>query len=356
MSETISEPRYEMAAHAPQVLQTQIAPDQIGLLIGKGGETIRGIQEEYTVQIDVEEDGSVRIYGAGDSAASAREHIDQMMRPIAGRRRAARAARSSRSSDFGAFVELRKGTDGLLHVSRVTPGVRIATMEQILERGAIVDVEVVEVDSDRGRIALKLVGLHEDGNLLTPQDVGERYKLAYPEGERSERPPREDGDRGDRRRRAAAAAATGARAPSDLREHHVTTLPNGVRVASEAMSGLRSAALGVFVGVGSRDEAAPVGGISHFIEHLLFRGSDAHSALEIAQIFDRFGAELNAATSREFTEIYARVIDSHLDAAFGRRRRHGAGAHAGPTSTPSARWCSRRSRCTTTRPTTSCTT
>ena len=60
---------------------------------------------------------------------------------------------------------------------------------------------------------------------------------------------------------------------------------------------------------------AHVGGVSHFIEHLLFRGSDAHSALEIAQIFDRFGAELNAATSREFTEIYARVIDSH------RRRR-----------------------------------
>ncbi len=102
-----------------------------------------------------------------------------------------------------------------------------------------------------------------------------------------------------------------------MREHHVTTLPNGVRVASEAMPGLRSAALGVFVGVGSRDEAANVGGVSHFIEHLLFRGSDAHSALEIAQIFDRFGAELNAATSREFTEIYARVIDSHLDAAFG---------------------------------------
>ena len=92
------------------------------------------------------------------------------------------------------------------------------------------------------------------------------------------------------------------------------------------MSGLRSAALGVFVGVGSRDEAPPVGGVSHFIEHLLFRGSDVHTALEIAQIFDRFGAELNAATSREFTEIYARVIDSHVDAALQRRRRHGAGA------------------------------
>ena len=200
MNATISEPRSEMAAHAPQVLQTQISPDQIGLLIGKGGETIRGIQEEFTVQIDVEEDGSVRIYGAGDSAASAREHIDQMMRPMQVGD-VLRERKVVKVSDFGAFVELRKGTDGLLHVSRVTPGVRIATMEQILERGALVDVEVVEVDSDRGRIALKLVGLHEDGNLLTPQDVGERYKLAYPEGERSERPPREDGDRGDRRPR-----------------------------------------------------------------------------------------------------------------------------------------------------------
>jgi predicted Zn-dependent peptidase len=100
-----------------------------------------------------------------------------------------------------------------------------------------------------------------------------------------------------------------------LQEHRLTTLPNGVRVASEAMPGLRSAALGVFVGVGSRDEDEDVGGVSHLIEHLLFRGTDRHSALEIAQIFDRFGAELNAATSREYTEIYARVIDSHLDQA-----------------------------------------
>jgi polyribonucleotide nucleotidyltransferase len=200
MNATIAEPRSEMAAHAPQVLQTQIGPDQIGLLIGKGGETIRGIQDEFTVQIDVEEDGSVRIYGAGDSAASAREHIDQMMRPMQVGD-VLRERKVVKVSDFGAFVELRKGTDGLLHVSRVAPGVRIATMEQILERGAVVDVEVVEVDSDRGRIALKLVGLHEDGNVLSPQDIGERYKLAYPEGERSERPPREEGDRGDRRPR-----------------------------------------------------------------------------------------------------------------------------------------------------------
>ena len=101
-----------------------------------------------------------------------------------------------------------------------------------------------------------------------------------------------------------------------MREHRVTSLSNGVRVASEEMRGLRSVALGVFVRVGSRDEDAGVAGISHFIEHLLFRGTATHGALAIAQIFDRFGAELNAATSREFTEIYARVIDTHLPEAF----------------------------------------
>jgi polyribonucleotide nucleotidyltransferase len=200
MHETISEPRSALAAHAPQVLQTQIAPDQIGLLIGKGGETIRGIQDDFGVQIDVEEDGTVRIYGTGDEATSAREHIDLMMRPVqVGDVLTDRKV--VKVSDFGAFVELRKGTDGLLHVSRVAPGVRIASMEQILDRGAIVDVEVVEVDADRGRIALKLVALHEDGNVLSPEDVGERYKAAFPEGERSERPPRPPREDGDRRGR-----------------------------------------------------------------------------------------------------------------------------------------------------------
>ena len=61
MGTAIAAPRAELSEHAPQVLQTQILPEQIGLLIGKGGETIRGLQEEFSVQIDVEEDGSVRI-------------------------------------------------------------------------------------------------------------------------------------------------------------------------------------------------------------------------------------------------------------------------------------------------------
>jgi polyribonucleotide nucleotidyltransferase len=199
MSQTISEPRGQLAAHAPQVIATRIGEDQIGLLIGKGGETIRGLQDEYEVQIDVEEDGTVRIYGAGDSAANARDHIETMMRPmLVGD--VYKERRVVKVSEFGAFVELRKGTDGLLHVSRVAPGVRIQSMEQIVEKGAVVDVEVVEVDADRGRYALKLLALHEDGNVLSPADVGERYKAAFPDAANAPRPPRRDEGERDRGR------------------------------------------------------------------------------------------------------------------------------------------------------------
>jgi len=184
------------------VLQTQILPEQIGLLIGKGGETIRGLQEEFGVQIDVEEDGSVRIYGVGPEAGAAKEQIEQMMRPVQvgdvfTERRVVKTA------DFGAFVELRKGTDGLLHVSRIAPGTRISSADQVLDRGDIVNVEVTEVDTDRGRIGLKLVAKIEDGAEVSPETIGERYKEQYPNGggdgggERGERGGR---DRGRRRR------------------------------------------------------------------------------------------------------------------------------------------------------------
>ena len=118
-----------------------------------------------------------------------------------------REKRVVKIAEFGAFVELRKGTDGLLHVSRVAPGVRIDSADQVLQRNDIVSVEVTEVDVDRGRIALRLVAKHEDGVEVTPQEIGERYKEQFPNaGQRSDRPDREgggggrgDGDR-DRRR------------------------------------------------------------------------------------------------------------------------------------------------------------
>jgi predicted Zn-dependent peptidase len=83
------------------------------------------------------------------------------------------------------------------------------------------------------------------------------------------------------------------------------------------MPSVRSAALGFFIGTGSRAEADAEAGMSHLLEHLLFRGTATHSSLEIDQLFDAMGAELNAGTGKETTSVYARVLDRHLPRAFG---------------------------------------
>ncbi len=98
-------------------------------------------------------------------------------------------------------------------------------------------------------------------------------------------------------------------------EHELTTLTGGERVISEHVPGVRSVALGFWIGAGSRDEPEARAGVSHFIEHLLFKGSSRYSAQEIAEIFDTLGGELNAATSRETTVVYARVPDERLETA-----------------------------------------
>jgi predicted Zn-dependent peptidase len=100
-----------------------------------------------------------------------------------------------------------------------------------------------------------------------------------------------------------------------MSEHQQTTLPGGERVVSERVDGVRSAALGLWVGAGSRDEPSGKAGVSHFIEHLLFKGSSRFSAQEIAELFDAMGGELNAATSRETTVVFTRVPDDHLEQA-----------------------------------------
>jgi predicted Zn-dependent peptidase len=98
-------------------------------------------------------------------------------------------------------------------------------------------------------------------------------------------------------------------------DHELTTLPTGERVITERIPGVRSVALGFWIGAGSRNEPDAKAGVSHFIEHLLFKGSSRYSAQQIAEIFDGLGGELNAATSRETTVVYARVPDERLETA-----------------------------------------
>ena len=100
-----------------------------------------------------------------------------------------------------------------------------------------------------------------------------------------------------------------------MQNYLLTTLDGGTRVVTEPLPSVRSAAIGLWIGTGSRDEDDAHAGVSHFLEHLLFKGTGSYSALEIAEIFDTFGGELNAATARDYTVVYGRVLDEHLEKA-----------------------------------------
>ena len=99
-------------------------------------------------------------------------------------------------------------------------------------------------------------------------------------------------------------------------EHRITVLDSGVRVVTEALPSVRSAALGFWIDTGSAGETDTQAGLSHLIEHMLFRGTAGYESVEIDQIFDGMGAELNAGTGKETTSVYSRVLDVHLDRAF----------------------------------------
>src|ERR1039458_5233742 len=155
MAEIIQSPREQLSQFAPRIQTIQIDPSQIGLLIGKGGETIRGLSEEYESQIDVNDDGQVLVYSAnGDLGDALTERIRVMMKEIeVGDEFLGKVVKTT---TFGAFVELTKGTDGLLHISNVSPGERVETVEDVLNRGDEIIVRLVEVDPERGRIGLRL--------------------------------------------------------------------------------------------------------------------------------------------------------------------------------------------------------
>jgi polyribonucleotide nucleotidyltransferase len=193
MSETISESRSELSETAPRISTVKIDPDKIGMVIGKGGETIRSLEGDYEVQIDIEEDGTILIYAtSGENARNAIEAIEAMTKePEVGDTYTGKVVKTTQ---FGAFVELKKGTDGLLHVSNVGPG-RVGHIEDVLSRGDVLDVVVQEVDKARGRIGLKLIAKHEDGKMVQPEELIERAKDAPPRPPSEER-PRRDGDRG----------------------------------------------------------------------------------------------------------------------------------------------------------------
>ncbi|HMI80489.1 MAG TPA: polyribonucleotide nucleotidyltransferase [Solirubrobacterales bacterium] len=156
MAEAIDGAREKLSAHAPAIESIKIDPEKIGAVIGKGGETIRALCEEFEAEIDVEDDGTVRIYApTGELVEACVSRINSMTKEaeIGDRYESAKVVKTT---TFGAFVELVKGTDGLLHISNVKPGERVDSVDDVLKAGEEIDVTVVEVDKERGRIGLRL--------------------------------------------------------------------------------------------------------------------------------------------------------------------------------------------------------
>jgi polyribonucleotide nucleotidyltransferase len=195
MAEIIEGPREELSVYAPRILSLKIDPEKIGMVIGKGGETIRGLQEEFEAQIDISDDGTVNVYSSsGEKGDQLVQRLSAMTRDVVlGDEFEGKVVKTT---TFGAFVELIKGTDGLLHISNVSPGKRVETVDEVLKQGDVIKVRVAELDRERGRIGLRLA----DDPDVAGKTVEELQALSAAKSNGGGRRERRDGDGGGRER------------------------------------------------------------------------------------------------------------------------------------------------------------
>ncbi len=153
MRDTIAEPRGEVSDYAPRVEVLKIPTDKIGLLIGPGGKTINALQDQFGVNISVEDDGTVYIAGEGPVAKEAAAAVNGMTKDVeAGEIYTGKVVKIT---NFGAFVELTPGRDGLVHISRLAPGKqRVERVEDVVTEGDRIKVRVLEIDKQK-RISLE---------------------------------------------------------------------------------------------------------------------------------------------------------------------------------------------------------
>jgi polyribonucleotide nucleotidyltransferase len=151
MAETLPYPRSELSPHAPRMYCVHVPRDKIGLLIGPGGRTIRGIQEDYGVEIDVRDDGTVYVFGSdGEQVKQARKVIEDLTREV--RVGEVFTGRVVSVTPFGAFVELLPGREGLLHISHLA-WEHVERTDDVVKVGDEIQVKVIEVDQE-GKIRL----------------------------------------------------------------------------------------------------------------------------------------------------------------------------------------------------------
>ena len=187
MLRAIKRPRDEISENAPRLIQIQINPEKIGLIIGPGGKTIRRLQEETGAKIDIEDTGIVTLASATAAGAeAARDKIQAMTEGVQVGR--VYEGRVTSIKDFGAFVEILPGKDGLVHISELSDGY-VNTVSDICRVGDPMLVKAIAVD-DQDRVKLSRKAAFAERGIV------DEYAVAHPASERPERPPGGGYDRG----------------------------------------------------------------------------------------------------------------------------------------------------------------
>jgi polyribonucleotide nucleotidyltransferase len=151
--------RKEISPNAPKILIIKILQDQIGLVIGSGGKTIKEIKEKTGAEITIEDDGTVYFTGKGESTLQAKKIVEEMTHEYkVGERLNGEVVKVA---EFGAFVRLNASTDGMVHISEIAPW-RVERVGDIIKEGMIVPVVVINVDKEKGRIGLSIKEADKD--------------------------------------------------------------------------------------------------------------------------------------------------------------------------------------------------
>jgi polyribonucleotide nucleotidyltransferase len=194
MAETLPTARPELSKWAPRITSVKVKPDQIRLIIGPGGKTIKGIVDQTGVSIDVEDDGTVNVASADPEAV--KKALD-IIKGLTAEPEVNATYRGTvkRIADFGAFVEILPNVDGLVHISELAHE-RIERVEDVVKEGDELEVKVISIDRE-GRVRLSRREL-----LPLPEGMEERPRReAPPPRDRGDRGPRRDGGGRDRERR-----------------------------------------------------------------------------------------------------------------------------------------------------------
>jgi polyribonucleotide nucleotidyltransferase len=166
MNESISQPREHLSPYAPRLLQIKVETDQIGLIIGPGGKTIQGMQRLFGVDIAIEEDGTINIASPNrENAAKCKEHIKKLTAtPEVGE---IYDGVVTKIMDFGAFVEILPGKEGLLHISQID-NKRVNKVTDYFKEGDKVSVKLLKVENGKYSLSRKEL-LKENNNESKPE-------------------------------------------------------------------------------------------------------------------------------------------------------------------------------------------